>query len=62
MEKLLIHRTADVSETMNDYPTINGDYARHNSCSDPEQGRIHVENANEFGRRYRGKYNYSINN
>lgn len=56
MEKLLISRTADINETLNDYKGIKTELAQHESASEVKQERVHVENMNEFGRRYKGKY------
>ena len=58
MEKLLISRTADINDTLNDYKQIKAEIAQHDSASEVKQQRIHVENQNEFGRRYKGKLLY----
>ena len=44
MEKLLIHRTADINETLNDYKGIKAELAQHETGADLQQERVHVEN------------------
>ena len=34
MEKLLIHRTADINETLNDYVSVRAELAKHESDND----------------------------
>lgn len=34
MEKLLISRTADINDTLNEYKTIKADIAQHDSTSE----------------------------
>ena len=53
MEKLLQHRSADIHDTLDDNKNLKEELAAFTSTSDVPQERIHIENMNEHGRRYR---------
>lgn len=55
MEKLLISRNLDPENTVNDHAKLKAFHARFQSSGDAKLEKIHVENVNMNGRKYKGK-------
>ena len=56
MENLLVSRNLDPAETNEDHSKMKAFHARFQSTADAKMEKIHVENVNMNGRKYKGKY------